>query len=239
MKRVLLAMAALVSAAGSAYATTTTLDFSVSGITGSIQLTYGSATDAKYPSAAYPPTAFEVTGVSGTFSDSNHGLDIVDAPIVGLYPLNHSGPAEMANTGAPDDLSSIHPGDPNNLLPVFSFGAVTYDNLYWPGGAPISAWVASDWAFFGGPLDVYGVMFQINVGTADAPVLDDVDLWFNGIGAPPGTEGFGVAVMADGATPVVLDYVAGSVPEPATWAMMLLGFAGLGFLGYRRSGRLA
>jgi PEP-CTERM motif len=24
-----------------------------------------------------------------------------------------------------------------------------------------------------------------------------------------------------------------SVPEPATWAMMLLGFAGLGFTGYR------
>ena len=26
-----------------------------------------------------------------------------------------------------------------------------------------------------------------------------------------------------------------SVPEPATWAMMLLGFAGLGFAGYRRA----
>lgn len=26
-----------------------------------------------------------------------------------------------------------------------------------------------------------------------------------------------------------------TVPEPATWAMMLLGFAGLGFAGYRRS----
>ena len=26
-------------------------------------------------------------------------------------------------------------------------------------------------------------------------------------------------------------------PEPATWAMMLLGFAGMGFLGYRRAGR--
>jgi len=24
------------------------------------------------------------------------------------------------------------------------------------------------------------------------------------------------------------------VPEPSTWAMMLLGFAGLGFTGYRR-----
>jgi hypothetical protein len=33
----------------------------------------------------------------------------------------------------------------------------------------------------------------------------------------------------------------GSVPEPSTWAMMLLGFGGLGFLGYRklRQGTLA
>jgi PEP-CTERM motif len=27
------------------------------------------------------------------------------------------------------------------------------------------------------------------------------------------------------------------IPEPSTWAMMLLGFAGLGFAGYRRAGR--
>jgi PEP-CTERM motif len=26
-----------------------------------------------------------------------------------------------------------------------------------------------------------------------------------------------------------------AVPEPSTWAMMLLGFAGLGFAGYRRA----
>ena len=25
------------------------------------------------------------------------------------------------------------------------------------------------------------------------------------------------------------------VPEPSTWAMMLLGFAGLGYVGYRRA----
>ena len=28
--------------------------------------------------------------------------------------------------------------------------------------------------------------------------------------------------------------VGGAVPEPSTWAMMLLGFAGLGFTGYRK-----
>jgi hypothetical protein len=27
----------------------------------------------------------------------------------------------------------------------------------------------------------------------------------------------------------------GSAPEPSTWAMMLIGFAGIGFLGYRRA----
>jgi PEP-CTERM motif len=26
------------------------------------------------------------------------------------------------------------------------------------------------------------------------------------------------------------------VPEPSTWAMMILGFAGIGFMAYRRSG---
>ncbi len=30
-----------------------------------------------------------------------------------------------------------------------------------------------------------------------------------------------------------------TVPEPSTWAMMLLGFAGLGFVGYRRRRTLA
>ena len=33
--------------------------------------------------------------------------------------------------------------------------------------------------------------------------------------------------------------IAGNVPEPSTWAMMLLGLAGLGYAGYRASRRTA
>jgi len=33
----------------------------------------------------------------------------------------------------------------------------------------------------------------------------------------------------------VIATVAGAVPEPSTWAMMLIGFAGLGFAAYRRT----
>ena len=42
-------------------------------------------------------------------------------------------------------------------------------------------------------------------------------------------------------TDTVDGFVGTPVPEPSTWAMMLAGFAGLGFLGYRkvRQGKLA
>jgi hypothetical protein len=33
--------------------------------------------------------------------------------------------------------------------------------------------------------------------------------------------------------------VAGAVPEPSTWAMMILGFAGLGLMAYRRKSKPA
>jgi hypothetical protein len=42
------------------------------------------------------------------------------------------------------------------------------------------------------------------------------------------------ALRVDGFASAVPDVTA-AVPEPSTWAMMILGFAGLGFMGYRRS----
>lgn len=44
----------------------------------------------------------------------------------------------------------------------------------------------------------------------------------------------------DGGDNVLLAFVGGvaaPVPEPSTWAMMLIGFAGLGFAGYKRARR--
>jgi hypothetical protein len=44
---------------------------------------------------------------------------------------------------------------------------------------------------------------------------------------------FTVAAVPDGTFPVA------AVPEPSTWAMMLLGFAGIGFMAYRRKSKPA
>ena len=42
-----------------------------------------------------------------------------------------------------------------------------------------------------------------------------------------------------GAYTVVVTQLASAVPEPSTWAMMILGFAGVGFMAYRRKSKTA
>jgi hypothetical protein len=36
-----------------------------------------------------------------------------------------------------------------------------------------------------------------------------------------------------------IEFTVGTVPEPATWAMLVLGFAGVGFMAYRRKNKAA
>ncbi len=206
---------------GQAHAATMPITFSGEGVSGSLVITFGPGTDARFSNA------FEITGVTGTFTDTNNGLDIVNASVSGLQPINRATPGDPNNVGfAPNDFSTFSVA---SGLPPVSNGVLTYDNLFWPGGASQTAW---DYPGAGNFLDIYGLMFQIGGG-------DVVDLFSNGVGFgnnPGDTNVFGVAVANQD---VALDYVANGVsastPEPSTWAMMILGFAGLGFAGHRSS----
>jgi hypothetical protein len=53
--------------------------------------------------------------------------------------------------------------------------------------------------------------------------------------ATPNSNYFFTDLPNSGAGSVTVTPITGTAPEPATWAMMLAGFASLGFLGYRRS----
>jgi hypothetical protein len=68
--------------------------------------------------------------------------------------------------------------------------------------------------------------------------------YFNVVNSDSGTVIFGSGIKSGGTDIFSLEEAVaintlvvnqGGVPEPSTWAMMLLGFAGLGFLSYRQS----
>jgi hypothetical protein len=179
-----------------------TFGFSGPGVSGSIDLTSGAATDSTYSNA------FVVTGISGTFSDSNIG--ILNAPIGMLEPRNFATP-EAGNLLAPNSFSrfAVAAG-----LPPLNNGFLTYDNLFWPGGSPQTT---SDYPFGGGFLDIYGLLFDIGDGRV-------VNFWSNG-DSGSGVD-YGVAV-ATSAMSLDLDYVIGGVvvPEPGSLALLVAGIA--------------
>jgi hypothetical protein len=97
-----------------------------------------------------------------------------------------------------------------------------------------------------GPNDLLGVDLS---GYTNGPVLElkSYSCTFPGSNCTVGGPGPSISGLTS--TPTSFDvsfnvlrggetYVFG-VPEPATWAMMLLGFAGLGYAGYRRRGVLS
>lgn len=86
------------------------------------------------------------------------------------------------------------------------------------------------------------------------PVLTNTGLVFSGAGLPSGSQYFNI--FSNGADTYIYfnNYDAfptssgnvtfsvaeiAAVPEPATWAMMILGFFGVGFMAYRRKGQSA
>ena len=85
------------------------------------------------------------------------------------------------------------------------------------------------WLSAAKPIDATGITFPVGFPdlqswTRDAALEPD---WLR-VGTdivPPQEPDFNAAFSLSGA----------AVPEPSTWAMMLLGFAGLGFAGYRRA----
>lgn len=191
------------------------LDFSGPGVQAAIQLDYGPAIDTKYPDA------FVVNNVTGTVTDTNNGLNIVDAPILGLIPVNFATP-EPTNLLAPNAFSRFAVA--SGLAPI-SNGFLTYDNLYWPGGAPQTA---SDYSGQGGLLDIYGLMLDIGGGRV-------VNLWSNGDFGSGADYGMAVA-NAD----VALDYVQGGVllgdrPLSAPGGHLVLAFALIALLSRRRA----
>ncbi len=137
-----LALAVAVALAPAAFADQLDFSFNGNGVSASGTFTYT-------PSATVPG-ADEITGITGTFSDSNVG---VSGAISGLYtPVSY-----------------------NNQIPgvAFTKGGLSYDDLFFPNGN--TALDCPGYPFTGGVFDIFGVAFDIA-----GPGKYVAEIWSNG-----------------------------------------------------------
>ena len=213
------AVAALLAAGATQAATTIGFSVSGDGITASGKLAYGADTVV-----GDPATAQSVTGASGTFSDSNIGMaNWTITGVVATSPQPEPPPFPISMSFLPASGS---------IPPAIDYGALSFDNLLYlvAGGSPD---VCGD-GQHGGSLDVMGLM--LTVQSPDKSSVAYVDIWSDG-GAPSNGPIYGVGVVNGAGVGVdyqdwqTSPYPAGitmAVPEPGAWALMLLGFGGVG-----------
>lgn len=242
MRNTLLAAAALVSGlavAQQARADVWELQFNGAGISANVNFTIAPnvsppdpnpacGTAGQNPCRADPTGAYMITGVSGTFSDSNNSfvnnqpLNIVNAPITGLIPISPANERDlMFDPLVPTSLSFIdyaneaNPGD-----------ALSYNNLFFPNGSPIDC----AYPFIGTFLDVFGAAFTIAGG-------DKVVLW--GDGDVPGAGLTYGAGITDGTNELDYQFSGLSVTVPEPGSIGLFGVGLLGMVAWRRKSRRA
>jgi hypothetical protein len=145
--------------------------------------------------------------------------------ITGSFTLDGSiGPASIANVNIQVTL-------PLTAGPFsFSFNEVLEPEITW--GTYLSfantAYGAGDthfWAYMSGGPIVGMVGVPILIGQEGLPFAHQSEVSVLGVNDWQGIYGTMTPVAA--------------VPEPSTWAMLLLGFAGIGFMAYRRKSKPA
>jgi hypothetical protein len=163
-------------------------------------------------------------------------LDFTSADITAVINLTYSGGVAESATGTITDSAlfagtgtiSLATPASSNFLGFGSDGNGTYENFL-AGAIGGQLFGTQKVLANGTPADNDGLVFEVSDsnGPADNTVFN---LWFNG-----GTSYQG-ALFSGSAQPIEFGSVTSvaAVPEPSTWAMMILGFCGLGFMAYRR-----
>jgi len=222
----LLGLAAAVAVAPGAMADEFNFSFNGDGINATGVLTIGQQTT----NSTNPP-GYEITGISGTFSDTNVN---VSGAITGLYT-----PLSYVNNPLDSGFASTQ-------------GGLSYDDVFYPAGnSPAVCFTLIDgvptltYPFSGGLFDIYGVAFNIA-----GPGGYVGELWSNGdVGGGPIIYAAGLAnatslvdnpnAGADSGVPPGRygSFTASPVPEPGSLLLVGIGLIGLGAVCARKSKR--
>jgi hypothetical protein len=142
--------------------------------------------------------------------------------------LESSGVYLVANaTGTITDHDGANPGTftINGVEPTPTFSSTNL--LYIPAGANSNQGYNNTSSF----LDFGGLSLHTAAGPLFNLFAFNDSYWLLSSADNPG----GYAPLASPANEAISTFTVAAVPEPSTWAMMILGFFGVGFLAYRRS----
>ena len=146
-------------------------------------------------------------------------------------------------TGSQTANFEIDSAAPNSYTlgnPAFDFGQVHYDNVQGTYAGIAQAATVSFGEGYVYQIDIDGT--NLHSGSAPGFFQFGGTQLYTGLTSDPqfvlgphALSGF-FSTVTDTLT---ISEVASAVPEPSTWAMMILGFCGLGFMAYRRKDKLA
>ena len=164
-------------------------------------------------------------------------IALLASPAIADGSIPYSGQYEIVG-----DISQ-----PGNALFYFSGGLISFPPVYDPSnpfafvsyGAGITATVNGSYSFYTGESNCAGVPFAICdhglhptyyfASYSDTSRLFDITVSVAGNWPNDFALNYRIADGLD-----LVPYVA-PIPEPSTWAMLLIGFAGIGFVCYRKS----
>jgi hypothetical protein len=196
--------------------------------------------------ASHPANAAVVSLSEGGNSDPSAGFVSSAGPVTISFD-GGSGPL-VANTGSVFYTSSTTPG-----VAAAPFGDTTgyasIGSTALPQSATLSLGAGVNYlGFYWGSVDSFNTL-QLFDGTAlvatytGSDILNPANGFQGSTGSAfvnfstNGTDKITSAVFTSTQAAFEIDSITTAVPEPSTWALLMIGFAGLGFLGYRRSNR--
>jgi hypothetical protein len=215
-------------------------------------LNFSNASMLYAPSEAYGPIAFSLSFPITLFNNSqnlslnaNGGMSVSPsgpqpAPYANPFPatISNSGAlgswgwtdttaadatgTEPLTLGSQGGLSTLNFNDGGFDTPEFATSIDYYVNIFLPGDWTTQGTATGDYQFNSVAAGFSAPTFTYDPGTNTTTVFTD-NLVYTG-----GSVALNFTLFGGSA-----------VPETSTWAMMLLGFAGLGFAGYRTSRKAA
>jgi len=184
------------------------------------------------------------TALDGTPNNTTYNFTAAFTGTETLYIIQKSPPAaftdelsvNVGGTGPVDTLLNAQ----SPTLSTFSFNVVAGQSIVFSIAANGQTWYSNALGIDGtmqNNIDGYSHVYS----TLYTGGINGIPVGSNGIGTYVGFEDQVISTVLGNASELNYDDVqfvmseVAAVPELSTWAMLIVGFAGLGFMGYRRS----